>query len=93
MEEEKYFSVEHGKRYFWEKMVDTIRSYSRPFYSDSFLYEEGYQLVIVSPVARTAVDMHSIKGYRITSVIVAIELWNGTIRLDRYGNVDIMYRR
>lgn len=55
--------------------------------------QEGGKITLLSPVAEVTMKERRILGYTETLLILQIELSGGTIRLDRYGNIDIMYRR
>ena len=49
---------------------------------------------IQSPIGVTVtVQDGEILDYDKTPLVIQINLVRGTIRLDRYGNIDIMYRR
>ena len=54
---------------------------------------EGGKITVSSPVAEITVKEKRILGYTPTDLVLQIELSGGTIRLDRYGNIDIMHRR
>ena len=54
---------------------------------------ERGKITVSSPVAEITVKEKRILGYTPTDLVLQIELSGGTIRLDRYGNIDIMYRR
>ena len=55
--------------------------------------QEGGKITVSSPVAEVTMKERKILGYTETLLILQTELSGGTIRLDRYGNIDIMYRR
>ena len=55
--------------------------------------QEGGKITLLSPVAEVIMKEKRILGYTEALLILQIELSGGTIRLDRYGNIDIMYRR
>ena len=55
--------------------------------------QEGGKITLLSPVAEITMKEKKILGYTPTDLVIEIELSGGTIRLDRYGNIDIMYRR
>jgi hypothetical protein len=54
--------------------------------------KEG-KIFISSPLAEIAIGEEQIAAFTRTDLILEIECLSGTIRLDRYGNIDIMYRR
>ena len=56
-------------------------------------HQDGEKITLLSPVAEVTVKEKRILGYTPTDLVLQIELSGGTIRLDRYGNIDIMYRR
>ena len=55
--------------------------------------QEGGKITLLSPVAEVTMKEKKILGYTPADLVIEIELSGGTIRLDRYGNIDIMYRR